>query len=370
MKKQKNDIFLICLTGLTGAGKTTTKEIFATHAGVQTFYTKELHKDILGDAVNSVNKMDVSKLFSEKNAFIKHIMDVVEEKRGDASIIVLDSIRSTDEFAYLKELGYASVQLIHVECNESERIKRIEKRDHITIFDIHKRDKRDMGADEEKMFNMLELFSISDSVLYTSGTIHDIRNQVDSIITKIKNEKENKMELEMKFKIDKDYVPILEQQGYEKGNKKHQIDIYFLNGELVDGKKTWLRLREDKLKGTFSCDLHRLNSEFSTEETEVPLATLEEMNNMKKIFRTLGHSIQCVVNKERQIYKKGEIEICLDRVEGLGTFLEVEMIAEETNENILKLKKVVHELGLSAAKHIRGGYPNLLIATQTGKEME
>ena len=168
------------------------------------------------------------------------------------------------------------------------------------------------------------------------------------------------MELEMKFKVERNYVPILELQGFKKEKRKHQIDTYFINGEIIDGKKTWLRIREDKIKKTFSCDLHRLNSPISTEEIEIVLNTHDDVNKMYKIIETLGYSIKCIVDKERNVYKKGDIEISLDNVNGLGNFIEIEINGEENQENLIRLKKTAKQLGLSIAKQIKNGYPNLL----------
>ena len=168
------------------------------------------------------------------------------------------------------------------------------------------------------------------------------------------------MELEMKFKIEKDYAPVLKLQGFKKSGEKHQVDIYFLSGEVIKGKKTWLRLREDKLKGCFSCDLHRLNSFISTEETEIALNSITDLNKMKKIISFFGFKVQCVINKKRAVYIKDNVEISLDVVENLGRFIEIEINGEENQENLLKLKETVRKLGLKEIKQIKSGYPNLL----------
>ena len=168
------------------------------------------------------------------------------------------------------------------------------------------------------------------------------------------------MELEMKFKVERNYKPILELQGFKKLKEKHQVDTYFINGDILEGKKTWLRLREDKIKNSFSCDLHRLNSSFSTEETEVALSSVDDINKMKKIIEFLGYSVQCIVDKERQIYVKDDIEIALDTVQGLGNFLEIEINGEENIENLTRLKSTAKRLGLPLSKQIKNGYPNLL----------
>jgi len=141
MNASKIKPHLICLTGLTGSGKTTTKNMFATYIGVRTFYTKDLHMAILGRQVEGVNKMDVSTLLPERNDFIKRIMLYISKIKGNAKVIVLDAIRSTDELEYVKTLPeYETVSLIRVVCDEKTRIERLKARDYCDESIIRKRD--------------------------------------------------------------------------------------------------------------------------------------------------------------------------------------------------------------------------------------
>ena len=183
MNESKTKPYLICLTGLTGCGKTTTKNMFSMHIGIKTFYTKELHSIILGKQAKNIHKMDVSTLLPNKNDFIKKIMTHISKTKNDADIIVLDSIRSTDELEYIKTLSeYKSVFLIRVMCNEKIRIERLKKRDLCDEKTIYKRDLRDIGKDGTNMFNMNELFKKANFVINTSGTFKDIKKQIVNIL--------------------------------------------------------------------------------------------------------------------------------------------------------------------------------------------
>lgn len=172
------------------------------------------------------------------------------------------------------------------------------------------------------------------------------------------------MELELKFKVDKDYVPILTELGYTQGKLRHQSDTYFLNGEMVQGFKTWLRLRDNKLTQTYSLDCHQMKVVSMADETEIPLSSKEHFENMQMILETLGHPVQCVVNKKRRPFNRGDFEVVLDEIEGLGAFLEVELMADGTQENMTRLHAAAYELGLNPADAIDTGYPNLLVAAQ------
>lgn len=179
----KTKPFLLCLTGYTGVGKTTVKNTFANYPEVKTFYTKDLHKIILGEQSSSVDKMDVSLQFDDKLDFIKKVMSCVDRYREDAKIIVLDSIRSTDELEYIRTLPeYSGVKLIHVSCDEHLRLKRLTKRDNCSIMDIEKRDKRDTGKDNTGLFNIEDLFDRSDYTINTSNSLASINKQVYFIL--------------------------------------------------------------------------------------------------------------------------------------------------------------------------------------------
>lgn len=107
------------------------------------------------------------------------------------------------------------------------------------------------------------------------------------------------MELEAKFRVVE--VEAIEREvqsnGFEVAAKKHQIDHYYIVGETDDaGVRHYFRLREDKRTGENSLDYHRVLSEFETEETEVPIDSVEDG---REILALLGHDVECVVDKQR-----------------------------------------------------------------------
>lgn len=170
----------------------------------------------------------------------------------------------------------------------------------------------------------------------------------------------NIMELELKFYAGKDYVPELLAAGYAEKKQRSQKDEYYLSDDKINGVRTWLRLREDKGSGTASIALHQLVSEYATDETEISILPAD-IAKMNKILAVLGLGIKCGVDKQRRIYEKGDICITLDRIAGLGDFIEIELMATETAENIGRLNAVVVSLGLNPDEHINEGYPELLM---------
>ncbi len=170
------------------------------------------------------------------------------------------------------------------------------------------------------------------------------------------------MELEAKYKCD-DLSALIEKAkelGFKLEKKKKQIDTYFIMNETKeDGTRHYLRIREDNLKGTISLDYHIVLSLLETDETEMEISDKEKMT---KILGLLGHEVKCVVNKDREQYKKDKVRVIFDKIANLGDFVEIEINDELSKENENLIKKVAESLGLDEKDRVvKKGYPDLLI---------
>ncbi len=65
------------------------------------------------------------------------------------------------------------------------------------------------------------------------------------------------------------------------------------------------------------------------------------------IFTRLGFQEVRRVEKERSLYELGGITICLDRVTGLGDFVEIEVLGEDREAAEKELFRVAGELGIT-----------------------
>jgi len=95
---------------------------------------------------------------------------------------------------------------------------------------------------------------------------------------------------------------------------------------------------------------------------------VDSFDSAKQLLEALGFAeVACVV-KEREVWKLGEATIYLDRVEKLGSFVEVEMETEgERLEDVEKrLLKLVEAIGLRKDMSIRESYLELLLAKTKG----
>ncbi|MCS7144216.1 MAG: class IV adenylate cyclase [Archaeoglobaceae archaeon] len=171
------------------------------------------------------------------------------------------------------------------------------------------------------------------------------------------------MEVEAKFKL---------KQGVEEKIKKiakffeekEEFDVY-LNHPCRDFAKTdeALRLRVDKkVKLTYKGP--KIDSETkSREEVNV------EVNNFHealKLLEFLGFRKFRAVKKLRKIYRMDKAIICVDSVEGLGDFIEIEV--EGGLENKEEIFRIAEMLGYTKAESIRLSYLEMLEKIRSGNK--
>ncbi|WP_424357444.1 class IV adenylate cyclase [Methanocella sp. MCL-LM] len=157
----------------------------------------------------------------------------------------------------------------------------------------------------------------------------------------------------------------LNQLGAVFEKKVWQIDSYY-NAPHRDFKDTdeALRLREQGSRIYMTYKGKKLDPLSKTrKEVEVEVG---DRDKMEDILISLGFRKTLDVIKERQIYHYKNAEICLDRVEGLGEFVEVEAMAENQKEIVAKRDEVtaiLRELGVTADL-IRESYLEMLLQKQ------
>jgi len=100
-------------------------------------------------------------------------------------------------------------------------------------------------------------------------------------------------------------------------------------------------------------------------ETEVKAA-----DAMHQSLLLLGYKPEIEVKKVRRHGKLGEYEICLDEVEGLGSFIELEKLAPDDVDPMAireELFKTLEPLGTSRADEETKGYDSLLYLARKKK---
>jgi adenylate cyclase class 2 len=178
------------------------------------------------------------------------------------------------------------------------------------------------------------------------------------------------LEIEMKFPVA-DFQALerqLKEWGAHPGRPVHNEDHYF-NAPDRDFAVTdeALRLRRDGATNRLTYKGPKRDSKAKIRtEIEVPLAEGDEAAaEFITLLKHLGYRPVLVVRKSRRPLRLQrddyEIEICLDEVQGLGKFVEVEILAPESeldraNET---LTGVANALGLTASE--RRSYLEMLL---------
>lgn len=144
---------------------------------------------------------------------------------------------------------------------------------------------------------------------------------------------------------------------------QHDI-IYSKNGlkEFESAKEgdVILRIRKQDHNTEFNLKQQK-SSEMDNLEYETEISNLEAMDN---ILKALGWFPEVEVKKVRRKGKLGEYEICLDRVEELGDFIELEKFTDDNadpDEVREELFKVLEKFGLSREDEEVRGYDNQII---------
>ncbi|MEE1085613.1 MAG: class IV adenylate cyclase [Schaedlerella sp.] len=160
----------------------------------------------------------------------------------------------------------------------------------------------------------------------------------------------------------------LQKLGFSSGNFMRESDIYF-NSDNYDlrQKDMALRIRSCENLTTGESDAvmtykgPKLDSISMTRkelETEV-----EDAKVCQEILKGIGFTKVYPVCKLRQYYHMEQITACVDEVEGLGEFLELEIIVageEEREEALERLEEILTKLGYGMEETTRSSYLSIL----------
>ena len=134
----------------------------------------------------------------------------------------------------------------------------------------------------------------------------------------------------------------------------HQIDTYF---RVPQGR---LKLREGDIENALV--FYSRADQAAPKQSDVSLSEVEKGSELKPVLsKALG--VIAVVDKRREIYFVGNVKIHMDRVEGLGEFLEVEAIG--TANNVARLREQCEdfrmEFGVKQEDLVQGSYSDLML---------
>ena len=158
-------------------------------------------------------------------------------------------------------------------------------------------------------------------------------------------------------------------QGFVTGDLIRESDLYF-TGESRDFIKSdeALRIRtaenlSKRNAKTYLTYKGKKLDNISMTRTELETG-IEDRETGTAILKALGYLPMFEVNKLRQLYHKDSVTACVDQVENLGSFLELEIIVrdeENRPEALNKLDEILHEMGSGLQETIRISYLGMLM---------
>ncbi len=173
-------------------------------------------------------------------------------------------------------------------------------------------------------------------------------------------------EIEVKLKTDD--LKSLEQKLNEKGCilslPIHQHDVVYSRGSTSEWEKSKegdiiLRIRKQNNISEFNLKQQR-TSELDNIEYETKVDDSKALHN---ILLTLGWKPEVGVKKLRRKGKLGQYEICLDEVEILGSFVELEKLTDDNDDPVKvqeELLQVLESFGISRSNLEVRGYDTMI----------
>jgi dephospho-CoA kinase len=177
---------IVCLTGMPGAGKSTVANMLK---------EKKFHVIIMGDIIrekaiekkieltdDNLGKLMRDLRYEHGNEIVaKLILQKIKKLDDDKNFIVIDGIRSYEEFNILKDLDFVKLLAIHASSpTRFDHIKLRDRSDSPSNYEkFLQRDKREMDV------GISEAIALADEVISNNVlTITEFRKDVEKIISK------------------------------------------------------------------------------------------------------------------------------------------------------------------------------------------
>ena len=174
------------------------------------------------------------------------------------------------------------------------------------------------------------------------------------------------MEIEARVRVDSlDHIKLeLVKLGAMFSHKETQDDVIYKRKEDLNAVQRAgsfiLRIRKTDInsKLTFKA-LTETAGSWVEHETKV-----SNPKDMKAILGKIGFVNALEVQKKREHGKLGEINICLDSIEGLGDYLELEVVSDNVQDGKSKINILLQKLDFSEDQIIHDGYVAMLFKRQ------
>ena len=175
------------------------------------------------------------------------------------------------------------------------------------------------------------------------------------------------VEIKVEVRNQEKLEQLLCEFGFMRGELIREEDIYFDTIEDFIRKNDYaLRLRSSE--NMISGENHHFVTYKGPKMDQISMTRQEletkigDAKVMKELLNALGYVKMYQVNKKRQYFVFGEMTACIDSVNDLGEFLELEMVVSE-EERACALECIIEfleKIGYSKEEIIRSSYLSML----------
>ncbi|MFA5999602.1 MAG: class IV adenylate cyclase [Candidatus Paceibacterota bacterium] len=179
----------------------------------------------------------------------------------------------------------------------------------------------------------------------------------------------NEIEVKAKLKDKEAVMNRLKEMGLKIHASKYQKDTIYWPNDIKDPSgrlfgRNFLRIREQKIgenKKILFTLKQQLKSSLDSIEHELEIKE-EDIPKMFEIFELLDFYKYITVEKERTTAKMGDVEICIDDVKGLGSFIELEKFGEVGQADKIheELYAILESWGITKEDYVYVGYDILM----------
>jgi len=167
----------------------------------------------------------------------------------------------------------------------------------------------------------------------------------------------SKIEVELRAKITPNIIKKIKSELL-KESKEH--DSYFRH--KADVEKTWIaRIRIKNNKYLLTYKSNKQFGEGAWDEVNIPI-TKEIATQLRDFFTSNEHDLEVEIKKYRQSFNIDGMEINVDNIGKLGTYIEAEILTDSDHieEAKAKIRLLFKNLGISDKNITNKGYVGLM----------
>ena len=182
-------MIIVGVTGKAGAGKGKVVSFFTSkgysHFSVRDFLLKEIEKRNMPAVRDSAIK--VANLLRREKSPSYLIEQVYEEAKKQDKNIIIESLRTPAEVAYLKSIPHSF--LIAIDAPQNIRYERIKNRngnfDKISFEQFADEDTRESASKDPSEGNIEACIKLADFVVQNDGTVDELNGRLEQIFERL-----------------------------------------------------------------------------------------------------------------------------------------------------------------------------------------